>query len=841
MNYNKKQTYQKQKDLTAKSTHQSKRVGVRLYKALLLCILGAIIIAMIGGLLLLKKVIDDAPEATPEDIKPQKYTSFAYADDGTTVLDRFNSEGSNRIYKEIKDIPKDLQHAFVAIEDERFYTHKGIDPAGIARAGFIGLTTGNFSEGASTLTQQLIKNTLYPDFIKETKFEKVERKLQEQYLALKIEKSMTKDQILEYYMNTVNLGQNTLGVQTASKRYFNKDVSDLTLSECATIAAITQNPSHNNPINNPEKNNDRRQKILNNMLEQGYIDQAAKDEAAADDVYTRIQTVNSAIVADSPNTYFIDALSEQVMQNLQTQLNYSKNKAYNAVYGGGLSIYSTQNQYWQTICDEEMNNDENYPWKIEYGLNYALTVTRADGSIENYGSHNIRAYAKETLGREYGLVFSSPEDAENVIASWKATIAREGDGYDEQYSITPQPQASLTLMDQKTGQIKAMVGGRGQKSTSQSLNRAYKGSKRQPGSAFKIVTTYAPALDTDEITLATKEVDEPVTLSDGKVLVNAYSGYRGSMTIRDAIIDSTNTVAVKVSDQITQELGVQYAEKLGITTLIRSKEINGQLFSDLHQTLALGGITEGVYNYQLCAAYAAIANNGKYNEPTLYTKVLDHDGNVLLDGTGESRQAIKDSTAYLLTSAMRSVVTEGTGTQYNIGDMPIAGKTGTTSNNIDYWFAGYTPYLTCTIWAGYDDNKPVERNFIPNIWNKVMSRIHENMEVKDFEMPDSVEETSICTITGKLANENGSCPGIKEFYAKDSLPIEECPGHYYQRKETTPSTTTPSTDSANEGEATENDSSTTETPEGGETTPPADGGTETAPPAEGETEAPAEG
>lgn len=840
MNYNKKQTYQKQKTLTAKSTHQTKRVGVRLYKALLLCILGVIVICIIGGLLLLKKVIDDAPEATPEDIKPQKYTTFAYADDEKTVIDRFNSEGSNRIYKEIQDIPVDLQHAFVAIEDERFYTHKGIDPAGIARAAVIGLTSGNFSEGASTITQQLIKNTLYPDFIKETKFESVERKLQEQYLALKIEKSMTKDQILEYYMNTVNLGQNTLGVQTASKRYFNKDVTDLTLSECTTIAAITQNPSHNNPINNPEKNNERRQKILNNMLAQGYIDQAAHDEAAADDVYTRIQTVNSSIVADSPNTYFIDALSEQVMSNLQTQLNYSKNKAYNAVYGGGLSIYSTQNQYWQSICDEEMNNDANYPWKIEYGLNYALTVTRADGSIENFGSHTIREFAKTTLGREYGLVFASPEDAENVINHWKSTIAQEGDAYDEQYSITPQPQASLTLMDQKTGQIKAIVGGRGQKSTSQSLNRAYKGSKRQPGSAFKIITTYAPALDTDQITLATTEVDEPVTLNDGKVLVNAYSGYRGSMTVRDAIIDSTNTVAVKISDQITQELGIQYAEKLGITTLVRSKEINGDIFSDLHQTLALGGITDGVYNYQLCAAYAAIANNGKYNEPTLYTKVLDHDGNVLLDGTGESRQAIKDSTAYLLTSAMRSVVTEGTGTQYNIGDMPIAGKTGTTTKNVDYWFAGYTPYLTCTIWAGYDDNKPVDQNFIPNIWNSVMSRIHENWEVKDFEMPDSVEETSICTITGKLANPNGTCPGVTEFYAKDSLPTEVCSGHYVPKQETTP--TTPTEETPADGEATEGETTTPETPDsGGETTPPADGGGETTPPADGGGEATPEG
>lgn len=800
MDYSRKKAYQKQKALTAKSTHQSKRVGVRLFKAFLLCILGVIVVTIIGGGLLFRKVISDAPDATPADMKPQKYTTQVYDDSGSTVTDKFNSEGSNRIYKEINEIPVDMQHAFVAVEDERFYQHKGIDPTGIARAAFIGLTSGgNFSQGASTLTQQLIKNTLYPNFIQETKLESVERKLQEIYLALKIEKTMTKDQILEYYMNTVNLGQNTLGVQTASKRYFNKDVTDLTLSECATIAAITQNPTANNPINNPEKNNERRQKILNHLLEQGYIEKAAHDEAMADDVYTRIQTVNSAIVADSPNSYFIDALSSQVMDDLQTQLNYSKTKAYNAVYGGGLSIYSTQNLAYQGICDEEMNKDSNYPWKIEYGLDYALTITRADGSIENYGSSDIRNFTKTYLGKEYGLVFSSPEEAQNVIASWKSNFAKEGDTYDEQINITPQPQASLTLMDHSNGQIKAMVGGRGTKSTSQSLNRAYKGSKRQPGSAFKIITTYAPALDTGLLSLGSTERDEPVELKDGKVLVNAYAGYYGTMTIRQAIIDSTNTIAVKISNALTQEVGIQYAEKLGITTLVREKEINGGLYSDLHETLALGGITEGIYNYQICGAYAAIANQGKYIEPTLYSKVLDHDGNVLLDGSGETRQAIKDSTAYLLTNAMQSVVSEGTGTAYNIGDMPISGKTGTTSNNVDYWFVGSTPYYTCAIWAGYDDNKPVAQNFIPNIWNAVMSRIHAGLEVKEFPMPDSIEEAQICSITGKLSNGNGTCPGIIEFYAKDALPTEVCSGHYVP---------SPDEDSDEEGTETNNQGGT---------------------------------
>ena len=247
----------------------------------------------------------------------------------------------------------------MAIEDERFYEHNGIDIQGILRAGVVGVMNGfDFTEGASTLTQQLIKNNVF-DFVNEkTFFDRVERKLQEQYLALAFEKEMNKNEILEAYLNTINLGQGCLGVQTASTRYFNKDVSELTLSESAVIAGITQSPGNLNPITNPQKNQKRRDKVLKNMLKQGYIDQAAYDEAMADDVYARIQSVNET-QTDSSNaySYFVDALADQVMNDLQDQCGFSETQAYNAVYSGGLSIYSTQNQSLQQICDEEANDD----------------------------------------------------------------------------------------------------------------------------------------------------------------------------------------------------------------------------------------------------------------------------------------------------------------------------------------------------------------------------------------------------------------------------------------------------------------------------------------------------
>ena len=782
MNYGKKKAAKRQKKITSKSTMQGKRIVVRLFKALLICIILAAVVGVAGGGLFIKKIIDDTPHVSASDVKPKGFTTFVYADDGSTEIERFVSSGSNRVYKSIDEIPKDLQHAFVAIEDERFYKHNGIDLQGIARAAVVGIARGgNFTEGASTLTQQLIKNNVFPNFTKEkTFYDKFQRKIQEQYLALQIEKKMDKSEIIESYLNTINLGQNCLGVQAASQRYFGKDVSDLTLSECAVIAGITQSPSTYDPITHPDNNKVRRNKVLKNMLEQDYISQKQYDEALADDVYARIQTTNTASQADNTYSYFVDALAQQVIQDLKDQLGYTDTQAYNAVYSGGLSIYSTQNQTMQQICDEEANDDSNYPGLKEYGLDYALTVTRADGSTENYGSNNIKNYVKETYGKDQGLLYSSEDAARAMVEEWKATIAREGDTYDERITITPQPQSSITIMDQKTGQIKAMVGGRGEKASSLGLNRAYQGSKRQPGSTFKILAAYAPALDSCDKTLATTIDVEPYTLKNGQVLRNANKQYGGTTTLREGIKRSINVVAVKLSDEITQELGYEYCQKFGISTLVKNKTINGKVFDDsTSQTLALGGITEGVYNYEMCAAYATIANGGEYNKPTLYSKVVDHDGNVLLDGTGESHTVIKDSTAYLLTNAMEDVVNSGTGTACQLPNMPVAGKTGTTTSNKDLWFCGFTPYYTCAVWGGYDDNKECDydTSFRFRLWKGIMSRIHENLEEKDFKVPSSVERKSICTITGKLAG--SGCPSITEYFAKDTLPAETCSGHGY--------------------------------------------------------------
>ena len=800
MNYGRKKAAKKRRDITSKSKMKKKRLGVRIFKGVLLTLLLLMVAGCVGGGIFLKKVIDSAPDVTPEDVKPTGYTSVVYASDNKTETQRLTSAGSNRVYKTIDEIPKDLQHAFVAIEDERFYEHNGIDPKGIVRAGIIGLTTGDFSQGASTLTQQLIKNNIFDFMSEDTFFDRLERKIQEQYLALKLEKQMSKSEIMENYLNTINLGQNTLGVQAASQRYFNKDVSQLTLSESAVIAAITQSPSYYNPITHPDHNADRRKQVLKNMLEQGYISQEAHDEALADDVYARIQNVNTNITQNTtPQSYFVDALTEQILTDLEDPdvgLGYSETQAYNTLYKGGLSIYSTQDLEIQGIWAQVLNDDSNYPYKVQYGLSYALTVTRADGTQENYSSGHI----KQFRNMKYGLTFDSEEQAHQVIESFKASIAKEGDTYDEVINLSPQPQASVTVIDQATGQIKAMVGGRGTKSSSMSLNRAYTGSTRQPGSCFKILSTYAPALDSAGETLATIIKDEPYEYADGTPVSNWWGNYyRGNMTMRKAIEQSANICAVKTLTEITPQLGFTYCQNFGLSTLVESRTTDeGKVFTDIQQPLALGGVTDGVYNYEMCAAYAAIANGGVYQEPIMYTKILDHDGNVLLDRTQtqEKHTVLKDSTAFLLTSAMEDVIKKGTGTPARLSNMDAAAKTGTTSNNVDLWIAGYTPYYTCTIWSGYDDNTPLadrEWDYHLKMWKKIMDQINttKGLAYTQFEEPDSVVERTVCTSTGKLAV--SGCPAVTEYFDRDTAPTQSCSGHRSAKK--------PSSDSKKDDES----------------------------------------
>ena len=310
MNYGKKGVTQKQKDLNAKSSKWGKKIALIFLKVFLVVFISAGIIAASGALGIIKGVIDSSPDISQMTVAPTKFSTFIYDSEGNQTA-KLVASNSNRIPVSMDKIPEDLAHAFVALEDARFYEHNGIDIKGIMRAFMVGVKNKfNFSEGASTITQQLLKNIVFTDWVTEESFaEKLKRKIQEQYLAIELEKQMDKNTILVNYMNTINLGQNTLGVQAASLRYFNKQVQDLNLSECAVLAGITKNPSRYNPISHPEENDKRRLKVLNNMLEQGYISQTEYDNALADDPYSRIKTTNEVAGDSTITSYFDDAVT----------------------------------------------------------------------------------------------------------------------------------------------------------------------------------------------------------------------------------------------------------------------------------------------------------------------------------------------------------------------------------------------------------------------------------------------------------------------------------------------------------------------------------------------------
>ncbi len=785
MNFSYDNAIKKRKAVNSSKKKLKTKFCVNSFKFFIFILVALITTVTFAGFGMIHGIIDSSPSVDDINIAPSGYSTTIYDSDGNQITKLIQS-GSNRESVSIDNIPKCLQYAFIDIEDERFYEHNGVDLKGIIRAAYIAVSTRSLSQGASTLTQQLLKNNVFQGGNENSVGELFKRKFQEQYLALELEKATTKSYILESYLNTINLGQNCLGVQAAAKRYFNKDVSEINLSEAAVIAAITQSPSKYNPVIHPENNAERREKVLKHMLSNGHISQDEYNSAMADDVYSRIQTLNVNTSTSNPYSYFVDALIDDILEDLQEQKGYTRNQAYNALYSGGLSIYTTQDPAIQAICDYECNNAANYPSTVYYSINWAWSVQHSDGTVSNYSEADIEYYNKILLeNSSFNLTFSSPEEADQYIAAFKTEYWQEGDtDLGENILYTLQPQVSFTVMDQKTGYVKAIVGGRGEKTASLTLNRATN-TTRQPGSCFKVLSTYAPALDTAGYTLASLVEDSPFYDVNGRKVSNWWGdSYRGPSTLRAGIRDSMNVVTSKLITAITPQLGFEYLEDFGFTTLVSEKTLDdGSVVSDIGQSLALGGITYGVTNLELCAAYAAIANGGVYNEPILYTKVLDHKGRVLLENNSDDHAVIKDSTAWLLTSAMQDVVTEGTGKLCQVPGMTVAGKTGTTSDDNDIWFSGYTPYLTATVWSGFDNNQTLPNtSYHETLWSKIVSRIDETKGYTDdpgFPKPDSVVEAKICSASNKLAIEGvcGSSNIRTEYFSKTTVPTDQCDVH----------------------------------------------------------------
>ena len=794
MNYGKNEVARKLQRSSSKTQKVASKLVLWLVKLVLVLFTVGIILSVSLGYGIFKGIIDAAPEIDVASIEPSGYATMVYDSKGN-LTETLVKSGSNRLEATYEELPQCLIDAFVAIEDSRFWSHHGVDLRSMIRAA-VGILTNNPAGGGSTLTQQLIKNNIFAGGNEDSFGEKLERKLQEQYLALQLEKIMDKEIILKNYLNTINLGNNTLGVKSAAKRYFGKDVSDLTLSEATVIAGITQNPTKYNPLSEKgQKNNEeKRRVILQYMYEQGKISKEDQEEALADDVYSRIQNVDLVTQeSQNPYSYFTDELTEQVMTALQEKLGYTESQASNLLYAGGLSIYTTQDPDLQAIVDEEVNNPDNYD-VVYYSVEYRLSIQHEDETVTNYSDETMKTYYRTDLGQtSYDGLFKTKEEADAAIAAYKSAMTKEGDTVlGEVVYYILQPQVSFVLMDQHTGYVKAVNGGRGTKEISLSLNRATN-TLRQPGSTFKVLTAFAPALDTCGATLSTVYYDAPYTVGQ-KTFRNWYAkkGYMGYSTIRDGIVYSMNIVAVRcMMETVTPQLGVEYARNFGITSLTET---------DYNAATALGGITKGVSNLELTGAYAAIANGGIYTKPVFFTKILDHNGKVLLENEPQTKRVLKDSTAFLLTDALAEsmessrmyaspgVSLNSTSVPANIPGMSNAGKSGTTTSNVDIWFVGYTPYYTAGIWSGCDDNQKISAigsstSYHKRIWKQIMARAHEGLADTGFPVPDSIETASVCRKSGMLPNP-GVCEAdprgsavYTEYFAKGTVPTQVCDHH----------------------------------------------------------------
>lgn len=824
MNFSKNETNQKIHNLKSRSKRFSTKLNVTVFRLFLI----AVVFVAVTGISAFAGIVNGLHATVPSvdliHVVPTGYASNTYYRDGTHAETLAGVE-ANRDYVSIIDLPEHIKYAFVAMEDERFYEHNGIDVRGIMRALVSNLSTGSLDYGASTITQQLLKNQIFEGGNEKNPFVKLSRKIQEQFLAVELENKLSKDTILEYYINTVNYGSTAYGIQTAARTYFSKDAKDLTLSEVTVLAAIPWSPTYQNPIHYPEDNEIRRNKCLKLMLDNGFCTQEEYDEAMADDPYSRIQLVAQEKNENSYYSYFTDAVIDAVINDLVERKGYTQAQATSMVYTNGLSIYTTQDRTIQNICDEVYTDESMFP---EFGkgsfyeLSYALSVQKSDGTVIHYqlsdlisyfdGFKNDSSVTVQINQGVYQLLCTSDEAMTEYLDAFYSAHVEDADEatgktgdtvLGERRTFTAQPQSSFCLMDQSTGQVLALVGGRGEKTGSRTLNRATT-TTRAVGSTFKVLASFLPAIDSAGMTLATPIDDIPYYYPNSqKEVINWWAKgdnenfngpFYGLNTIRRGISYSMNVIAVRTLETVSPQISFNYLKKLGFSTLVDSRydETTGKTYSDINLSLALGGLTDGVTNLELTAAYATIANGGVYNEPYLYTKVLDHDGRVILSTESASSQVIKTSTAYLLTSAMMDTVTGGTG--YSTGSrlrfrdykMPVAGKTGTASNNNDLWFCGYTPYYTASIWSGFDNNfSQINQSYQQDIWRTIMERVHATLELpyKEFTIPDSVVTARVCTKSGKLAvdgvcdHAEGGSTVRTEYFAKGTVPLEKCDVH----------------------------------------------------------------
>ena len=660
----------------------------------------AIPVAFFIGIALVTFIIAAAEPIDVDDLRLDLTSSICYLNEEGKVMEFEKISGStNRFWVEYDKVPQHMKDAFISIEDERFLSHKGFDIKRTIKAIFDYFRVGSEAQGGSTITQQLVKNLTNNQ--KRTPI----RKIQEIWMAYQLERELTKDQILELYMNTIYLAQGVNGVQTASQLYFDKDVSELSLAECASIAGITQYPSYYDPFLQPENNKKKQEVVLRKMLELGKISQEEHDEAVAEKLDFKKGNMKVTV---SSQSYMAETIIADAIELLVNEKGISETVAKKKILSGGYQIISTVDPKVQSAIDNVFKNPSNFP--------------------------------------------SSP--------------------YSEY------PQGAIVVMDPQTGHIKGLYGGIGPKPGLYSLNRAT-GTTRQPGSCIKPIAVYAPAVEAGLITPNTIYTDQKITYGSWSPK-NYYSGFKGSMTVQNAVELSVNTIPVQILDTLGVDKSYKFLKnKMHITTLV--EEDKGLA------SLALGGMTNGISVKEMTAAYATFGNNGIYTEPVTILEIRDSYGKPVVKVTPETTVAMSEKTASMMHQMLCGVVNSGTGTAARIPGVQAGGKTGTTDADKDRWFVGYTPNYVAAVWYGFDTPRGmdyVSGNPALNAWKKVIGPLMETAPKREYTTKTTGEtyysenlsnsddvKVSICSISGNLPVQ--CCYDAKTVTVSSFLPGQE--------------------------------------------------------------------
>ena len=691
-------------------------------------------IFLIAGGVVAAVVVSYASDAPPFDHSrlATVETSYIYDSRGNRLAALH--EEQNRIIVDLAEIPKHVQLAFIAIEDERFLNHFGFDIIGSLRAAYINFKAGEIVQGASTITQQLAQNAFLTS---ETTYK---RKVQEIWLALQLERNYGKEEILELYLNRIYFGQGAYGVEAAAQQYFNKKAADLTIAEGAMLAGIVTSPNYYNPMNNIDEAEARMKVVLLSMHRLGFITESQLSLAL-------MQAINYAEPRnpDYPFPFFLDYVVHYELIRIlsKTSVASSPEEAYRAIYTGGLRIYTTLEPELQAHVENVLGRDELYPSTVRVDM---ASIKKAISELPQ-GRDLTRAQIKEYIDDEKGIA---------------------------------QPQAAIVVADPLTGKIKALGGGREYRKRYDEVLRF--ATLRQPGSAIKPIIAYAPALEEGVLAGAGSTVDDsPFTGPQGWKPKNFDNHFRGLISVRDALKYSYNVPAVRVFQALGSRVGVSYAQRMGISTIAPEESDN--------LALTLGGFTYGVSAVDMAQAYSVLANDGVRVDLHTVEKIVDRRGVVIFEQKNNPRQVLSPQTTFIISDILQDFVNNYLGRALKI-DRPVAAKSGTTENWKDVYMVAYTPNLVASFWMGFDEPK---MGSIQQGWRystaflrEVFLKAFEGLEKKEFNRPDGIVKMEVCSVSGLRPGSICRASGTvrTDYFIEKYAPRSVC--HLHRGSETGP-------------------------------------------------------